>query len=298
MKPGIGVAWAMALGLALSGPAAAAHVAPSACRQVTTGAVASPEQGVKDLLHACAVRRLVIVGEEHGSNEVPALVGAMVRQAVMERPVRLGLEVPSAMQAALDGYLRSSGNADDRAMLLRGRFWKVRDGRSSRAMLQLIDDVRALRAQGADVDVFAMVPDHVDGQAIEKAGGYTSFKETGMAEHIRHELHGLASNGLVIALMGNYHSRYAPPFQGAAGPSVTGQLVSRSPFVLTPVAAHSENWNCVHEGGCGVHAYEARSTPSGSLPRLVVDLAADRGPFVASLWLQHTTASRPAVEAP
>ncbi|MGN2246055.1 hypothetical protein ACFWZ3_05105 [Frateuria sp. GZRR35] len=275
---------------------AIAREAPAACRQVTTGAVASPVQAVKDLLHACAVHRLVIVGEVHGSNEVPALVGALVEQAAEERPVRLGLEMPSAMQATLDSYLRSSGGADDRANLLRASFWKGRDGRSSKAMLQLIDRVRALRAQGTDVDVFAMVPDYPDEQTIKAAGGFALFDDTGMAEHIRHELDGLAPDGLVIAYMGNYHSRYAPPTPGAVGPSVTGQLVASSPFVLTPVAAHLESWNCTQDG-CGVHAYDPRSTPSERLPRLVVELAATRGPFVATLWLERTTASRPATES-
>lgn len=298
MKPRMGVACAMVLGLLLFGGSAAAHEAPAPCRQVRNGAVASLAQWPSDLLHACALHSLLIVGEMHGSNEVPALVRAIAEQAVQERPVRLGLEMPSNMQGAIDDYLRSTGSAADRVTLLRSPFWAGRDGRSSKAMLQLIDTVRVLRARSEDINVFAMEPAYPDHQAVEKAGGYTVVKETGMAASIRRELAGMAPHGLVIALMGNYHSRYEDAdLSGAPGRSVTEQLASLSPVVVTPAAVHAQGWNCVAvEGGCAVHAYDSRRAPAGSFPRIVVDHSSKQGPFIVTLWLDRTTASLPAAE--
>ncbi|PTL80173.1 hypothetical protein [Vitiosangium sp. GDMCC 1.1324] len=53
-------------------------------------------------------------------------------------------------QSRLDTYLASRGTPADQDTLLDGDFWRrpYQDGRSSRAMLELVDQVRALRALG------------------------------------------------------------------------------------------------------------------------------------------------------
>ena len=97
----------------------------------------------------------IFVGEMHGTTEMPRTFGALVCHATKKGPVRVGLELPATEDALLATYLASAGSAADIAALLHGGFWhrEFQDGRSSVAMLRLIESIRALKRAGADVDI-------------------------------------------------------------------------------------------------------------------------------------------------
>ncbi len=100
----------------------------------------------------------VFVGEMHGTRELPRLFGALVCHATTKGgAVRVGLEIPADEEPRLAAYVASAGAAADRATLLAGPFWHrdFQDGRSSVAMLELIDRVRTLARAGADVAITA-----------------------------------------------------------------------------------------------------------------------------------------------
>lgn len=259
------------------------------------GPAASVAKVTKRLVEAAASRQLLVVGELHGTKEAPGLVAMLARQAAATRPVRLGLEMPSEMADALRTYLHSAGRAQDKAALVRQPFWSSRDGRSSRAMLDLIEAARVLRARGRDVDAFVMEPAYPDAAKVAKAGGYMQVKEAGMAAAIQRVLGKDAPQQLVIALMGNYHARDGSVaiFRGTPGNSVTERLAAFSPYVLLPLAKRSESWNCTAQG-CGAHVYESSGAPSGRLPCLVTVQDGRGGTTVTELWLAQFTASPPA----
>lgn len=262
-----------------------------------------PSQGVTSLVDieqvvicACVSRRLLIVGEIHGSNETLALVFALAKKALVTRSVRLGLEIPVTEQASIETYLRSSGEPADRTKLLTGPFWnQMRDGRSSQAMLQVIESVRTSKAAGADVDIFAMEPDYGSQMDAVKRDGFMNVKESGMAQSIRAAMdHGKPSQ-LVIALMGNFHARdnAVDLFKGSPDGSVTERLASLSPYVVLPFARIAATWNCTDKG-CGVHSTIISQAPKGPLPILVTEVSKPSGPTVVMLWLTSLTASLPA----
>ena len=100
----------------------------------------------------------VLIGEQLGSREAPLVVGDLVCQAAEEgMAVALGLSIPRDEQARIDRYLSSPGGPTDQDALLEGHFWRrpYQDGRSSRAVFDLIDRVRAMREVGLQVSLVA-----------------------------------------------------------------------------------------------------------------------------------------------
>ncbi|MFP7723632.1 hypothetical protein [Lysobacter sp. A3-1-A15] len=145
--------------------------------------------------------RLLIFGELHGTEEAPALVGQYVcRVAKNGREVVVGLEIDSGEQERLDSYLRSPGSPTDRLELLAGPFWQRpgQDGRSSRAMLNLVERLRATRATGGNIRLVAIDQPH---------SGTT--RDAAMAAAIRAALPS-GSEGRIVVLIGNYHASRAP----------------------------------------------------------------------------------------
>ncbi|NTX06253.1 hypothetical protein [Myxococcus sp. CA040A] len=113
----------------------------------------------------------VLLADPLGTREVPSAALRLVCDATAKGlPVVLGLSIPSTEQALLDAYLASAGLASDAQTLLgNGSFWRrvYQDGRSSRAMLWLIEQVRRLRASGKDVSLLAFDADKASGNERE-----------------------------------------------------------------------------------------------------------------------------------
>jgi hypothetical protein len=147
----------------------------------------------------------LMIGELHGSTETPALVGRLVGALADRRPVTLGLEGPRAEQTRIERYLASDGSAAARSDLLAGDFWQPpperSDGRRSLAMAELLETVRRLRAEGADIEV----------ATIDNVGSYgpDGDRRNGMAAEID-ALAGKLATGHVVLLMGNFHARITP----------------------------------------------------------------------------------------
>ena len=113
-----------------------------------------------------------LVADPIGTREVPVALAQLACMATARRvPVVLGLSLPSAEQPFIDAYLRSAGEGADLAKLLtEGTFWRrsFQDGRSSQAVLGLVEHARALRAQGHDVDVLAFDSEELRGNPREE----------------------------------------------------------------------------------------------------------------------------------
>jgi hypothetical protein len=141
----------------------------------------------------------LLVGEQLGSREAPAMVGNLACQmASGGHPVLLGLGLPRDEQGLVDAYVRSAGTRADQDALLAGNFWRQvpRDGRSSRALVLLLDRARRWRASGLKVDVVA----------YDAPGTHHNAREDAVARLLLAR-HRAAPDALLVVLGGNDHVR-------------------------------------------------------------------------------------------
>jgi len=143
---------------------------------------------------------IVMLGEIHGTVEIPAFVSDLACQALARgHRVLLGLEYSASEQADLEAYMASDGGPAARRALLEGALWQAAcpDGRSSQAIFDLIERARALHQDEYPVDVFAFDP-----------ATYHDWnrRDAGMAENILARA-AEAPDALVLTLTGNLHNR-------------------------------------------------------------------------------------------
>ncbi|MBJ6764551.1 hypothetical protein JGU66_27595 [Myxococcaceae bacterium JPH2] len=129
----------------------------------------APMEGASSLFAAGGV---LMVADPLGTQEVPSAALRMVCEATAkDLPVTLALSIPISEQPLLERYLASNGEAAAMQELLSwSAFWRrtFQDGRSSRAMLWLLEQARRLRVSGKDIAVAAIDTDAAKGNAREE----------------------------------------------------------------------------------------------------------------------------------
>lgn len=184
--------------------------------------------------------RYIVVGESHGTAQMPAAFGDLVTFAARRGSVVAAVELSGGDQPLLDAYLRSNGAPADRQALLAGHVWTIHDGRTSLAMLDLIERLRRLRRQGADLTVVACQPFKPEQMVdYERAMGLC-WRDAGSAH----------PKARVLVLVGNVHADRAPP----DGRTVAiASLPAAETLSLIAASAGGEAWSC--EGAdCGPRA--------------------------------------------
>ena len=202
------------------------------------GAAQGTCAGVAGVDQLLAPGVVVLVGEVHGTAQSPSFVSALACNAMGAGfPVTVALEIPVDEAPRVDAFLASGGSEADRASLVAGPFWApgVADGRSSVAMVDLLDDVRVAGAAGMSIDLTLLDP----------AGG---DRDAAMAASVAAAA---AANpdGIVIALTGNAHTRVQPDPAGdpavvPMGQQVTGLLGADRVIALDVTFSSGSAWTC------------------------------------------------------
>ena len=142
---------------------------------------------------------VLLLGEMHGTQEVPRFVAQATCQATVAGiPVTVGLELPLENQTRVDSFLESAGTEEDWLKLMEAPFWRspYPDGRSSEAVANMLEQLRQLRSRGLDVEAFVF--DH------PKAQG--QLREDAMAATVKHQVQS-APGRFYLVLSGNIHAR-------------------------------------------------------------------------------------------
>jgi hypothetical protein len=173
-----------------TGPVADVH------RQLATNRSACPPIGNVD---SVLVRgRVTLFGEMHGTDQMPAFVGnVLCHAAARHLPATLGVELSSESSVTLDDFVRAKrDSAAARTELLADTVWHELppDGRTSLAMVQLLETARSLARAGADIRVVAF------------SRPSTKTRDSTMAVELATAI-ARDTSRVVVVLTGNIHSR-------------------------------------------------------------------------------------------
>jgi hypothetical protein len=222
---------------------------------------------------------MLVVGELHGTSEIPSVISALACSPSRSTETVVALEFPVAERAAVDRFLRTGSVAE----LLSSAFWRgeFQDGRRSQAMLQLLQRLRQLRAEGRNLEVVLFV-----------GGGAGLSHDEGMARELAnaHAEHPLAA---FLVLVGSVHAKksigtpWDPEFKAMAWH--LARLVPATKSVLATYAAGTA-WVCCKPDHCAAHDYEA----NGSSANLAFIDGESAPGFDGSLFVGSIHASPPA----
>ncbi|MBZ4374561.1 hypothetical protein [Corallococcus sp. AS-1-6] len=263
---------------------------------VAAGPCTPPVRGLAELLHPGLT---LLIGEQLGSNEVPDVVGHVVCQAARTGlAVVLGLSLPETEQARVDTYLSSPGAPADQDALLEGRFWTraYQDGRSSRAVMDLIDRVRALRAAGLRVTVVAYDTDVLNGSERDAAQAQVWTKRRAAKP-----------DEVQVVLAGNTHTQMKKGTQWDPSFTPMAHLMKdhRSLVVLEMSYAQGLRWGCDLDRDSKLACGIVGATPApkvaalpGQSPHILLQPTSANESLQGLLYVGRLTASLPAILGP
>jgi|CXWL01.1.fsa_nt_gi hypothetical protein len=229
----------------------------AACAPLCSATPAPDQSDYAALMARVEAHRLLLIGEIHGTAQVPAIVASLAtRMAALERPLIVGLELPRTLQPALKRFLASAGTQEDRKKLLAEDFWQrdYQDGRSSVAMLELLESLRALDIK-RDLEVLAF-----DVPADTKLSG--AERDQRMAERIAAALEAKPL-ARAIVLAGNFHTRIQAEAPWDPKHQFMGyRLETFDPYAIEIIGIQGSAWICT---GADVDSCKARETPANTL---------------------------------
>ncbi|WP_329924132.1 calcium-binding protein [Stenotrophomonas geniculata] len=204
---------------------------------------AHADDTVAQIRHHTADHRMLVLGEFHGTRETPLLVRQLVDDYSRTGPVLLALELPRGENPTLRDYLASDGGEKARQHLRGRAFWTVRDdqhdGRRSRDMLAMIEDLRALKAQGRAFDVV--------GYDVNSSDGNNQTRDDRMAAELRRLYRRLPDGARMLVLTGNVHAMLQRP--AGAPPEMqtqpmASQLRDLDIYSVRLGALRGQTWAC------------------------------------------------------
>jgi hypothetical protein len=246
-------------------------------------ACSSPIVGAKQAL---APGPLLLLGELHGTAEIPRFVGDLACEAsVGGSRVQLGLEIPSQEQSRINLFLASSGSAPDHQVLIESEFWRrpVQDGRSSRAVVELLDSIRRLKASGAKIDVF-----------LFDEAGRVQDRDAEMAKKIL-AVHGRAPGDFFLILTGNVHAMKKKIAVGTTELVPMGlDLVEAGAPVTSLASAYPPGtaWVCMGSGSDACGSHEMRGKHRGDAR--FIELTGSDERYDGIFYVPSLTSSPPA----
>ena len=230
-------------------------MASIALAQAVVGKEFSPSceavEGAASIIGDKAIRAIVI-GEVHGTAETPKLVGDLACLASQRRNVTVALEFDAGLDADLQRFMADQNPVRAHEALRRSSIWDRRraDGRSSKAMFDLLVRLRNLKGDGGRISLGAFQP-----TSMTRLRQH--YYELAMATKIA-ELADRRPDDLIIVLVGRVHAGTLP-FNGIGESFLPAAAHLPAGEVLTfqPEAEGGTAWSCRAQG-CKAYQLEGR----------------------------------------
>ncbi|NRD52862.1 hypothetical protein D7Y11_10185 [Corallococcus sp. AB018] len=246
--------------------------------------------GLKKLAKAGGV---MLLGELHGTQEVPRFIAQSVCQLVTSgMPVTVGLELPVENEDRITTFLQSQGGDVDWLKLMEAPFWRspYPDGRGSEAVANMLEQLRHLRAQGLDVAVFVYDHPKLSGQQREDALTKTVLAQVKAKPERFH-----------LVTSGNIHPRTAKGLPWDKQYQPMGYLLKDQVEDVTALDMAYDSgtaWICAANKqtsklDCGVK--EAKGKDNGDRFFMHTWSSANNDGYHGVFYVGHVTASEPAV---
>jgi hypothetical protein len=185
---------------------------------------------------------MILLGDHHGTAEIPAFVASVVATAAAAQPVVLALEAPRQDLPGLDAFLASDGERPALDRMLRDPFWQFpfQDGRRSVAMLELIRTLHELRARGARIEIVPFDAGPGDVRAGDRGG-----REQHMASALI-ALRNARPDAAIVVYAGRLHTMRQGVSRQSGEPLMANRLAAAGVrFVtLAPHYADGSAWVC------------------------------------------------------
>ncbi|NPC68599.1 hypothetical protein HPP05_02415 [Corallococcus exiguus] len=246
--------------------------------------------GLKKLAKAGGV---MLLGELHGTQEVPRFIAQSVCQLVTSgMPVTVGLELPVENEDRISAFLQSQGGDVDWLKLMESPFWRspYPDGRGSEAVANMLEQLRHLRARGLDVAVFVYDHPKLSGQQREDALTKTVLAQVKAKPERFH-----------LVMSGNIHPRTAKGLPWDKQYKPMGYLLKDQVEDVTALDMAYDSgtaWICAANKqtsklDCGVK--EAKGKDNGDRFFMHTWSSANKDGYHGVFYVGHVTASEPAV---
>jgi len=209
-------------------------------------------EGIENLLSEQSPE-IIVIGEVHGSNEPPQFIEALVCQSLKQGyRTALALEL-SDKEGLYKEYLSSSGDEMALKELFKDHLWTPSraDGRSSEAILNLIESLRLRFSKGEDV---AFIPFtgtldaapffDTESKTLLDENTFFDANEKAMADAI---ISGSETSNAekTIVLVGSTHARNGKITFGDLNYRAMGDFLDPSNTVrLNAVTSTGTAWNC------------------------------------------------------
>jgi hypothetical protein len=238
---------------------------------------------------------VLLVGEMHGTEQAPAFVrDAACRGLARGLSVTVGLEVDRAEDEAFQAYLQSDGGVVASERLLAAPFWRreLQDGRSSRAMLGLVEFLRELTAGPGELRVVLIDRPEPPGE-----------RDAAMAERVT-ETAAARPDDVFLVLTGNIHNRLTKGMPWNAELEPMGYLLAKrlpeARIVSLDMAYPSGTaWVCFGSSPSDCRSQElggSKAAEGRSGVELLEDPAGE--PYTGRYFTGPLTASEPAIAPP
>jgi hypothetical protein len=228
-------------------------------------------------------KKVIVVGEMHGTTEVPLFVLQLVRQLKEKgKSLTVGLEIESNYQKDINAFLKRG----DFNKLLKLDYFKFPDGRTSLAMGELIKGLREIK--GIRVVCFDIASGLGTGVNRDSLMGVNLSKNY--------------DNGKMIILTGNLHANlkegyWRPNFKSAVYHFNKRENFGDKLISLNTYFGGGTIWNCMQDG-CKERAAGSNSNLKqnyGLLNFIEIYDGIHPSGYSGFIYLDKVTASKPLV---